>query len=92
MRRGAYHLDEHGRLRIEDIERQAIIERAGLECAAHSVPFVAGSARRGVGRVLDGLRDLAADPDDYDLDEEEDGALRAPLEPLQESGPKKKAR
>ena len=87
-----YHLDEHGRLRIEDIERQAIIERAGWSVLR--IPYRSWRARpvEEVGRVLDALRDLAADPDDYDLDEEEDGALRAPLEPLPESGPKKQAR
>lgn len=54
-----YHLDEHGELRIEDLERQAILERAGWSVLR--IPY--RSWRSGptdeVERVLAALRDLA---------------------------------
>ena len=61
-----YHHDEHGQLRIEDLERQAIIERAGWNVLR--IPY--RSWRSGpadeVERLLARLQELAA------LDEESD--------------------
>jgi very-short-patch-repair endonuclease/KaiC/GvpD/RAD55 family RecA-like ATPase len=55
-----YHLDEHGQLRIEDLERQAIIERAGWNVLR--IPY--RSWRSGptaeIERVLARLHELAA--------------------------------
>jgi very-short-patch-repair endonuclease len=70
-----YHLDEHGQLRIEDIERQAILERAGWSVLR--IPY--RSWRTGpldeVERVLAALRALAAAAfveDEEDVDEFDD--------------------
>lgn len=63
---------------------------AGASYASRTVRGGLGLPRRLT--VLDALRDLAAATDDYVLDEEEQGTLRPPLEPLKESGPKKKTR
>jgi very-short-patch-repair endonuclease len=56
-----YHLDEHGQLRVEDLERQAIIERAGWSVLR--IPY--RSWRSGpadeVERVLARMRELALD-------------------------------
>ena len=69
-----YHLDALGELRIEDIERQAILERAGWSVLR--IPY--RSWRSGptdeVERILEALRDLAEvtwDEEDEEFDGDE---------------------
>ncbi len=54
-----YHLDEHGQLRIEDLERQAILERAGWSVLR--IPYRSWHARPvdEVERVLNRFRGLS---------------------------------
>lgn len=63
-----YHLDEHGQLRIEDIERQAILERAGWRVLR--IPY--RSWRLGptdeIDRVIAALGSLAASAETDEFD------------------------
>lgn len=64
-----YHLDEHGRLRIEDIERQAILERAGWRVLR--IPY--RSWMRDAEGQLDRVLDALSVEDEENEDEELDG-------------------
>jgi very-short-patch-repair endonuclease len=77
------HLDEHGNLRIEDIERQAILERAGWSVLRIAYRKWRADPASQVGRVIDALHELAAeDEDDEDDPPTGDAPLRArPLPP-----------
>lgn len=68
-----YHLDEHGLLRVEDIERQAILERAGWLVVR--IPYRKWLANPGseVTRVIAALDELASAEGDDGADVE-DGA------------------
>ena len=65
-----FHSDEHGNLRVEDLERQAILERAGWRVLR--IPYRKWREQPEIelGRILSGLRDLA-EPDDEEVDDEE---------------------
>jgi very-short-patch-repair endonuclease len=67
-----YHLDEHGQLRIEDLERQAIIERAGWNVLRIPYRSWRSGSQDEVERVLARLRDLAALEDEEADDEDQD--------------------
>jgi very-short-patch-repair endonuclease len=64
-----YHEDEHGNLRIEDLERQAVLERAGWRVLRIPYRKWRRQPELQVGRVLDALR---FHPDDEDYDDELD--------------------
>jgi very-short-patch-repair endonuclease len=77
-----YHVDEHGMLKVEDIERQAILERAGW--AVVRIPYRKWIADPGleVQRVLaaidlEAAMDMALSEGDADVDEL-DGQLGMP--------------
>jgi very-short-patch-repair endonuclease len=93
-----YHLDEHGQLRIEDIERQAILERAGWRVLR--IPY--RSWRLGptdeVDRVIDELRALVATAEAEEIGEtlaevgDESGVIAVvPTLPPRPEGKKAKA-
>lgn len=65
-----YHLDEHGLLRTEDIERQAILERAGWRVVRIPYRKWLADPRAEVARVVTVLDDLTSA-------EEDDGATEA---------------
>jgi len=65
-----YHVDEHGLLKTEDIERQAILERAGWRVVRIPYRKWLADSRAEVGRVIAALDDVAsADEPDDDRDE-----------------------
>lgn len=66
-----YHEDEHGHLRMEDIERQAVLERAGWEIVR--IPYRKWRRDPGgqIERVLEALEPLSED-DDFDEDDVDD--------------------
>jgi very-short-patch-repair endonuclease len=64
-----YHLDEHGNLRIEDLERQAALERAGWYVLRIPYRKWLKEPEAQVARVLEALQPVA---DDYEEDEEPD--------------------
>ena len=59
-----FHLDEHGRLRIEDIERQAILERAGWRVLRIPYRKWLADPDTEVARVSAALDQLASDVGD----------------------------
>jgi very-short-patch-repair endonuclease/KaiC/GvpD/RAD55 family RecA-like ATPase len=72
-----YHHDEHGNLGVDDLERQAVLERAGWRVLR--IPYRNWRSQPDVeiGRILAGLRDLT-DQEDGDEDEEETSASPPP--------------
>lgn len=66
-----YHEDEHGNLRTEDLERQAILERANWRVLR--IPYRKWRSQPDVqvGRVLDALRAIPTDDDFQDEDQSE---------------------
>jgi very-short-patch-repair endonuclease len=54
-----YHLDEHGELKIEDLERQAILERAGWRVVRIPYRKWIANPNAEVGRVLQALADIS---------------------------------
>jgi very-short-patch-repair endonuclease len=66
-----YHHDEHGNLRVEDLERQAILERAGWRVLR--IPYRKWRSQPDVeiGRILTGLRNFAEPDVDHDEDDDE---------------------
>lgn len=79
-----YHHDEHGNLKVEDLERQAILERAGWR--VQRIPYRNWRAQPDVeiGRILTALRNLA-EPDNED-EEDEDESLTSLLPPIPAGG------
>jgi len=73
-----YHHDEHGNLKVEDLERQAILERAGWRVLR--VPYRKWRSQPDVeiGRILTGLRNLAQQEDEEN-DEEPSTSLLPPI-------------
>ncbi|MBI4321618.1 MAG: ATP-binding protein [Chloroflexi bacterium] len=69
-----YHLDEHGLLKTEDIERQAILERAGWRVVRIPYRKWLNDPRAEVTRVITVLNDLTSADDTED---EDDGATEA---------------
>ncbi|MGQ0850033.1 MAG: AAA domain-containing protein [Actinomycetota bacterium] len=69
-----YHLDEHGDLRTEDIERQAILERAGWRVLRIAYRSWIRDPEREIGRVIEALAEgnepREHDESDRDLYEE----------------------
>lgn len=55
-----YHLDEHGLLRIEDIERQSILERAGWRVVRIPYRKWLADPRREIDRVVYALDELSS--------------------------------
>jgi very-short-patch-repair endonuclease len=58
-----YHLDEHGQLRIEDIERQAILERAGWRVVRIPYRKWIGNSGEQISRVLLALSEEIPSPE-----------------------------
>jgi REase_MTES_1575 len=61
-----YHLDEHGLLKVEDIERQAILERAGWRVVRIPYRKWLADPGTGVARVIAAIDELAASGEDDD--------------------------
>lgn len=76
------HLDEHGNLRIEDIERQAILERAGWDVLRIPYRKWRSDPDGEVRRVIETLHELAAeDEEDEDVDDPAAPTRARPLPP-----------
>ncbi len=66
-----YHRDEHGLLKIEDVERQAILERAGWRVVRIPYRKWLANPDAEVGRVIAALDELASADSDEDCDPDE---------------------
>lgn len=64
----AYHLDEHGRLKQEDILRQEILERAGWRVIRISYRAWEKSPHQCIKTVLDAFQEPDEEPDDIQSD------------------------
>lgn len=75
-----YHLDEHGHLRIEDIERQAILERAGWRVLR--IPYRSWRANPDseIDRVMVALAELADARAEEEAGDDEMRIQQAPSE------------
>jgi very-short-patch-repair endonuclease len=73
-----YHHDEHGNLKVEDLERQAILERAGWRVLRIAYRNWRSQPDIEIGRILAGLRDLAEREDDGEEDDESSTSQRPP--------------
>lgn len=65
-----YHRDEHGFLRFEDLERQAIIERAGWHVIRVPYRKWLEDPEVQTARVIDALESPSDDPDDPNAEDE----------------------